>query len=72
MARGVGASTVGVLCDLHGHVAAWHEQLRETITDQQWLPRIKYVWHTLPSYPSRSVAWEIYTAVLRDGVHAPE
>ncbi|HEU4396258.1 MAG TPA: hypothetical protein VFU54_00305 [Actinomycetota bacterium] len=62
------------LRDLHGHVAAWHEQLRDTITHQQRLAvlRIKDVWHRLPSYPEQVSGWEIYTAVLRDGVGAPE
>jgi hypothetical protein len=62
------------LRDLHGHVAAWHEQLRDTITDQQRLAvlRIKDVWHRLPSYPDQVSGWEIYTAVLRDGVRTPE
>jgi hypothetical protein len=62
------------LRDLHGHVAAWHEQLRATITDQQRLAvlRIKDVWHRLPSYPDQVSGWEIYTAVLRDGVRTPE
>lgn len=62
------------LRDLHGHVAAWHEQLRDTITDQQRLAvlRIKDVWHRLPSYPDEVSGWEIYTAVLRDSVYTPE
>jgi hypothetical protein len=62
------------LRDLHRHVASWHEQLRDTITDQQRLAvlRIKDVWHRLPSYPEQVSGWEIYTAVLRDGVGGPE
>jgi hypothetical protein len=48
------------LRDLHGHVAAWHEQLRDTIADQQRLAvlRIKDVWSGTSSRatPSRSVA----------------
>lgn len=62
------------LRDLHGHVAAWHARLRDTITDQQRLAvlRIKDVWHQLPSYPEQVSGWEIYTAVLRDGVRTPE
>ena len=61
------------LRDLHGHVAAWHEQLRDTITDEQRLVvlRVKDVWHRLPSYPDEVSGWEIYTAVLRDGVRTP-
>jgi len=30
------------------------------------------VWHRLPSYPDAVGGWEIYTAVLRDGVRTPE
>jgi hypothetical protein len=62
------------LRDLHAHVADWHTQLRDTITDQQRLAvlRIKDVWHRLPSYPDEVSGWEIYTAVLRDGVRTPE
>jgi hypothetical protein len=62
------------LRDLHGHVADWHLRLRDTITDEQRLAvlRIKDVWHRLPSYPDAVSGWEIYTAVLRDGVRAPE
>jgi hypothetical protein len=62
------------LRDLHGHIADWHTRLRDTITDQQRLAvlRIKDVWHRLPSYPDEVSGWEIYTAVLRDGVRTPE
>jgi hypothetical protein len=62
------------LRDLHGHVADWHLRLRDTITDQQRLAvlRIKDVWHRLPSYPDEISGWEIYTAVLQDGVGTPE
>ena len=62
------------LRDLHGHVADWHTELRDTITDQQRLAvlRIKDVWHRLPSYPDAVSGWEIYTAVLRDAVRTPE
>jgi hypothetical protein len=34
--------------------------------------RIKDVWHRLPSYPDEVSGWEVYTAVLRDGVRTPE
>src|SRR5829696_1204281 len=62
------------LRDLHGHIADWHARLRDTITDQQRLAvlRNKDVWHRLPSYPDEVSGWEIYTAVLRDGVRTPE
>jgi hypothetical protein len=62
------------LRDLHGHVADWHERLRDTITEEQRLAvlGIKDIWHRLPSYPDDVSGWEIYTAVLRDGVRTPE
>jgi hypothetical protein len=62
------------LRDLHGHVADWHLRLRDTITAEQRLAvlRIKDRWHRLPSYPDEVSGWEIYTAVLRDGVRTPE
>lgn len=49
------------LRDLHDHVATWHEQLRDTISDQQRLAvlRIKDVWHRLPSYPDEVGGWEV-------------
>ena len=61
------------LRDLHGHVADWHMRLRATITDPQRLAvlGIKDIWHRLPSYPDEVSGWEIYTAVLRDGVRTP-
>jgi hypothetical protein len=62
------------LRDLHGHVAAWHARLRDTITDQQRLAvlRIKDVWYRLRSYPDQVGGWEIYSAVLRDGMRTPQ
>ena len=62
------------LRDLHRHVADWHLRLRDTITDRQRLAvlRIKDRWHRLPSYPDEVSGWEIYTAVLQDGVGTPE
>ena len=62
------------LRDLHGHVADWNLRLRDTITDAQRLAvlAIKDVWHRLPSYPDEVSGWEIYTAVLEDGVRTPE
>ena len=62
------------LRDLHAHVADWHLRLRDTITGEQRLAvlRIKDVWHRLPGYPDEVGGWEIYTAVLRDGVRTPE
>jgi hypothetical protein len=51
-----------------------HLRLRDTITDQQRLAvlRIKDIWHRLPNYPDQVSGWQIYTAVLRDGVGTPE
>jgi hypothetical protein len=62
------------LRDLHRHVADWHLRTRDTITGDQRLAvlRIKDVWHRLPSYPDEVGGWEIYTAVLQDGVRTPE
>jgi hypothetical protein len=62
------------LCDLHAHVADWHTELRDTITDAQRLAvlRIKDIWRRLPSYPDEVSGWEIYTAVLGEGVRTPE
>jgi hypothetical protein len=62
------------LRDLHSHVADWHTQLRDSITDEQRLAvlRIKDVWHRLPTYPDEVSGWEIYTAVLGEGVRTPE
>jgi hypothetical protein len=62
------------LRDLHGQVADWHLRLRDTITDEQRLAvlRIKDVWHRLPDYPDAGGGWQIYTAVLGDGVRTRE
>jgi hypothetical protein len=62
------------LRDLHVHVAAFHEELRDTATDEQRMAmlRIKDVWHRLPAYPDQVSGWEIYTAVLHHGVRTPE
>jgi hypothetical protein len=62
------------LRDLHAHVADWHLRLRDTITGEQRLAvlRIKDVWHRQPSYPDTVSGWQIYTAVLEDGVRTPE
>jgi hypothetical protein len=51
-----------------------HIELRDTITDQQRLAvlRIKDLWHRLPSDPDEVSGWDIYTAVLGDGVRTPE
>jgi hypothetical protein len=61
------------LHDPHANVTAWHEALRERITDEQRgaVLRIKDVWHRLPSYPDEVSGLEIYTAVLDHGVRTP-
>jgi hypothetical protein len=62
------------LHDPHENVTEWHEALRETITDEQRAAvlRIKDVWHRLPTYPDQVGGFEIYTAVIHDGVRSPE
>lgn len=62
------------LHDPHANVTAWHEALRDTITDEQRgaVLRIKDVWHRLPSYPDQISGLEIYLAVLDHGVRTPE
>lgn len=62
------------LHDLHENVTAWHEALRESITDEQRAAvlRIKDVWFRLPSYPDQIGGQDIYTAVIDDGVRTPE
>ena len=46
------------------------EALRDSITDEQRAAvlRIKDVWFRLPSYPDQIGGFEIYTAVIDDGV----
>ena len=62
------------LHDAHANVTQWHEALRDTITAEQRraVLRIKNVWHRLPCYPDQVSGWEIYTAVIDDGVRTPE
>jgi hypothetical protein len=62
------------LHDPHQNITAWHEALRDSITDGQRAAvlRIKDVWFRLPSYPARIGGFEIYTAVIDDGVRTPE
>jgi hypothetical protein len=61
------------LHDLHQNITAWHESLRDSITDDQRsaVLRIKDVWFRLPNYPDRVSGLEIYTAVIEDGVRTP-
>lgn len=62
------------LHDLHQNVTAFHEALRDSITDEQRAAvlRIKDVWFRLPSYPDEIGGFEIYTAVIEDGVRTPD
>jgi hypothetical protein len=61
------------LHDLHQNVTAWHESLRDSITDDQRsaVLRIKDVWFRLPNYPDQISGLEIYTAVIEDDVRTP-
>jgi hypothetical protein len=62
------------LHDLHENVTAWHEALRDSITEEQRAAvlLIKDVWYQLPSYPDQIGGFEIYTAVVDDGVRTPQ
>jgi hypothetical protein len=62
------------LHDIHDNITAWHHELRNKITDEQRAAvlRIKDVWFRLPSYPDEIGGFEIYTAVMEDGVRTPE
>src|SRR5262245_19740188 len=61
------------LNDPHENVTAWHEALRDRITDEQRAAvlRIKDVWHRSPNYPDVVGGYGIYTAVMDDGVRTP-
>jgi hypothetical protein len=61
------------LHDLHQNITAWHESLRDSITDDQRAAvlRIKDVWFRLPTYPDQVSGLEIYTAVIEDDVRTP-
>jgi hypothetical protein len=62
------------LHDLHENVTEWHRALRGSITDEQRVAvlRIKDVWFRLPSYPDEIGGFEIYSAVIEDGVRTPD
>jgi hypothetical protein len=62
------------LHDLHQNITTWHESLRDSINDEQRAAvlRIKDVWFRLPDYPDQIGGFEIYTAVIEDGVRTPE
>jgi hypothetical protein len=58
------------LNDPHANITEWHESLRDTISAAQRAAvlRIKDVWHRRPEYPDQVGGWEIYRAVLDNGV----
>jgi hypothetical protein len=62
------------LHDPHANVTAWHEEFRDTITNEQRaaILRIKDVWHRLPGYPDQVGGMDIYPAVLDHGVRSAE
>jgi hypothetical protein len=62
------------LHDLHENNTAWHKALRDSITDEQRAAvlRIKDVWFRHPSYSDQIGGFEIYTAVIGEGVRTPE
>jgi len=76
-----GALSAGVA---HGSPASWLRRAGRSAASSTsptspvsavrsgFLLRIKDVWHRLPSYPEQVSGWEIYTAVLRDGVRTSE
>jgi hypothetical protein len=62
------------LHDPHQNVTAWHEWLRDCITDEQRAAvlKIKDVWYRRPSYPDQIGGLDVYTAVIEDGIRTPE
>jgi hypothetical protein len=62
------------LHDAHANVTQWHEELRARLSAEQRaaILAIKSVWHLRPEYPDAVSGFEIYTAVLEDGVRTPE
>ncbi len=62
------------LHDDHANVTAWHEALRDSITDEQRraVLSIKDVWHRLPSYPDEVGGLDVYTAVVEHGIRTPQ
>jgi hypothetical protein len=57
----------------HAEATAFHESMRETLTDDQRMVilRIKDMWHRRPEYPDEVSGFEIYTAVLDHGIRTP-
>ena len=62
------------LNDPHANVTAYHETLRDTVTEEQRdaILRIKDVWHRRPDYPDEVGGFDIYRAVLEHDVRTPE
>jgi hypothetical protein len=62
------------LHDHHENVAAWHQTLSRTLSDDHriCILRIKDVWCRRPEYPDEVSGFEITTAVLEHDVRTPE
>lgn len=62
------------LHDDHANLTAWHEDLRNSITDEQRraVLQIKDTWHRKSSYPYEVGGLEIYTAVIDADVRTPD
>jgi hypothetical protein len=62
------------LHDPHRNVTAWHEDLADSLTDEQraTIFRIKDVWCRRPEYPDDVSGLDVYTAVLDHGIRSPE
>lgn len=62
------------LHDHHENVAAWHENLSETLAAEHRITilRIKDLWCGRAEYPDEVSGFEIYTAVLEHGVRTTE
>ena len=62
------------LHDDHANLTAWHEDLRNSITDEQRraVLQIKDTWHRKASYPDEVGGLDIYTAVLEADVRTPD
>jgi hypothetical protein len=62
------------LNDPHANVTAYHETLRDTVTEEQRgaILRIKDVWHRRPDYPDEVGGFDIYRAVLEHDVRTAE
>ncbi|MFI1989220.1 hypothetical protein [Actinoplanes sp. NPDC020271] len=58
------------LHDDHADVSDWHRELAGRLSDEerQAILAIKTIWHQRPEYPDEVCGWDIYRAVLEDGV----